>query len=300
MVNEKSKNIFLFFLSTIIIFLLSGCATKTASRHTYYSSDGPPSHHVNADAIPDAKPKVEPLSKYGNKSYTVFGKRYHVLPSAHGYSKRGIASWYGKKFHGRPTSSREPYSLYAMTAASRDLPLPTYVRVTNLQNGRQVVVKVNDRGPFSSTDPNRIMDLSYAAAKKLGYAEKGTAWVHVTALDPRTGRDWVKGHDYAMHRNKPNSPASRQTSIANNTATHTRENHFYLQIGAFSDREKAEKMQQKIASMTQAKVFVKNGYSAGMPVYKVQIGPFVDNAQKEYLQRLLENKGLGHAMMVAA
>lgn len=299
MVNKKSKNVFLFFLSAMITLLLSGCTTKATHRHTF-SSDGPPSHHVNADAIPDAKPRVEPLSRYGNKSYTVFGKRYHVLPSANGYSKRGIASWYGKKFHGRPTSSREPYSLYAMTAASRDLPLPTYVRVTNLQNGRQVIVKVNDRGPFSSTDPNRIMDLSYAAAKKLGYTEKGTAWVQVTALDPRTGRDWVKGHDYAMHRNKPNSPAARQTSLANNMVSHAGENHFYLQIGAFSDRAKAEQMQQKIANMTQAKVFVKDGYSAGMPVYRVQIGPFVNNGQKEYLQRLLENEGLGRAMMVAA
>ena len=127
--------------------------------------DGPPSKNIDVTQIPNAVPKAEPKSQYGNpSSYTVNGKTYYVLKNAQGYDKKGIASWYGTKFHGQLTSTREPYNMYAMTAASTELPLPTYVRVTNLENGRQVIVKVNDRGPF---DKDRIIDLSYVAAKKL-------------------------------------------------------------------------------------------------------------------------------------
>jgi rare lipoprotein A len=132
--------------------------------------------------VPDAVPKVEPKSRFGNpKSYVVFGKRYHTLTSSEGYDARGIASWYGPKFNHRRTSSGEKYDMYAMTAAHKTLPLPTYVRVTNLDNGRTAVVKVNDRGPFYA---NRLIDLSYAAARKLGIVAAGTAPVDVRAIDP--------------------------------------------------------------------------------------------------------------------
>ena len=128
-------------------------------------------------------PKVESKSKYGNpKSYVVFGKRYYVKDSAKGYVEQGIASWYGTKFHGRRTSSGETYDMYAMTAAHKTLPLPTYARVTNLENGRSVMVKVNDRGPFHQ---NRIIDLSYSAATRLGIVKTGTGRVEVEAIDPR-------------------------------------------------------------------------------------------------------------------
>ena len=140
--------------------LLTACSSVTVRK------DSAPTGNFDASRVPDAKPRKLPKSRYGNpKSYVVFGKRYHVLNSAEGYNKRGIASWYGTKFHGQLTSSREPYNMYAMTAASPNLPIPTFVRVTNLENGRTIIVKVNDRGPFAS---NRIIDLSYAAAKKLG------------------------------------------------------------------------------------------------------------------------------------
>lgn len=159
--------------------LLSGCMS-------HHKKDGPPPFHVDASKIPNAVPKPEPLSRIGNKpTYTVRGTTYHVLPSRKNYTAIGIASWYGTLFHNHRTSNGERYNMLAMTAAHRTLPLPTYVRVTNLENGQRIIVKVNDRGPFK---PNRIIDLSFAAAKKLGIAGRGTALVEVKALDPSAHR----------------------------------------------------------------------------------------------------------------
>lgn len=147
--------------------------------------DGPPRSRVNMASIPNAVPQIEPRSKHGNSSsYVVKGRRYRVLASSIGYRQKGIASWYGAKFHGRPTSSGEVFNMYAMTAAHRSLPLPTYAKVTHLASGRSVVVKINDRGPFHD---DRIIDLSYAAATKLGIIGVGTAWVEVRAIDLRAG-----------------------------------------------------------------------------------------------------------------
>lgn len=163
------------FLGVSLGVLLAGCGYLS-------KQDGPPLFcRPDPDDLADAVPRIEPKSRYGNpSSYKVFGKRYHVLPSSAGYVKRGLASWYGRKFHGRRTSSGETYDMCAMTAAHRSLPLPTYVRVINLDNGRGITVRVNDRGPFH---PNRIIDLSYAAAVKLGMAEQGTARVEVRVID---------------------------------------------------------------------------------------------------------------------
>ncbi|GAA5000578.1 septal ring lytic transglycosylase RlpA family protein [Pseudoluteimonas lycopersici] len=147
-----------------------------------YKPDEPdtvPADIPDVDAIPDATPQNEARSRYGNRSYSVLGKRYQVLESAEGYDEVGIASFYGNKFHGRRTSNLEVYDMYAMTAAHKTLPLPSYARVTNLDNGRSIVVRVNDRGPFHA---GRIIDLSYAAAVKLGYRDKGTARVEVKGL----------------------------------------------------------------------------------------------------------------------
>jgi rare lipoprotein A len=157
-----------------LIAFLSGCSSTGGSVRSHGPS--------NWADIPDAVPKVEPKSEFGNpKSYVVFGKQYHTLKSSAGYEARGVASWYGPKFNHRRTSSGEKYNMYAMTAAHKTLPLPTYVRVTNLDNGRTAVVKVNDRGPFYA---NRLIDLSYAAARKLGIVAMGTAPVDVRAIDP--------------------------------------------------------------------------------------------------------------------
>lgn len=147
-----------------------------------FRRDRPPTDppDVDLDDIPDAVPRDEPRSRSGNPAeYEVFGRTYRTLPSAEGYEEEGIASWYGEEFHGRSTSSGEPYDMYAMTAAHRSLPLPSYVEVTNLDNGRTVVVRVNDRGPFHG---NRLIDVSYAAAHRLGLIGPGTARVRIRAL----------------------------------------------------------------------------------------------------------------------
>lgn len=166
-----------------VLLLLTAVGLGACSTTPPHRADGPPSAAVDFSAVPDAVPRVEPRSRYGNPpAYTVFGQTYHVMDSSQGHVERGIASWYGRKFHGRKTSSGEPYDMLAMTAAHKTLPLPTYVRVTRLDNGRSVVVKVNDRGPFHA---NRIIDLSYAAAVKLGMQHSGTAPVEIRAIDPR-------------------------------------------------------------------------------------------------------------------
>lgn len=172
--DAKHSGGLLVVLLGIGLLLLSGCSTTD----TKTAVSGEP----ELPDIPDAVPEVEPKSKYGNpKSYVVFGRRYYTKASSRGHVERGLASWYGKQFHGRRTSSGERYDMYAMTAAHKTLPLPTYARVTNITNGRSAVVKINDRGPFHGT---RIIDLSYSAARKLGVVAKGTAMVEVRAIDP--------------------------------------------------------------------------------------------------------------------
>lgn len=165
----------------LLALLLTGCASNKFSP----GDDGfPAASVVPADvaSIPDAVPAPEPRARYGNpKEYEVAGERYFVLASAAGYKERGRASWYGTKFHGKKTSSGEPYDMFAMTAAHKTLPLPTFVRVTNLDNGKSVVVRVNDRGPFHQ---GRIVDLSYAAAVKLDVLQHGSIPVEVEAIDP--------------------------------------------------------------------------------------------------------------------
>ncbi len=161
---------------------------------------------VDPATVPDAVPKVEPFSKTGNpESYEQFGKRYWVLPSPYGFVQRGKASWYGKKFHGRRTSSGETYDMYAMSAAHKTLPIPTYARVTNLDNGRSVVVRINDRGPFVD---DRIVDLSFSAASRLGMIGPGTANVELRVLDPH------ERPDVRVASNAPKSPESPSTRKA--------------------------------------------------------------------------------------
>lgn len=164
--------------------------------------DSIPDDVPDVDAIPEPEVKHEPLSRYGNRDYAVLGKRYSVRDSVHGYVEEGRASYYGTKFHGRRTSNQEVYDMYAFTAAHKTLPLPSFVRVTNLDNGKSVVVRVNDRGPFHA---GRVIDLSYAAAAKLGFVQQGTARVEVRALTPDDdGRELAARGDGAA---KPASAA---------------------------------------------------------------------------------------------
>lgn len=255
----------------LLITQLNACSTLRSTH------DGAPSRNVDFNKIPNAVPKVEPLSKYGNpRSYVVRGKRIYVLHNTKHYNKVGFASWYGTKFHGKLTSTREPYDLYAMTAASRDLPIPCYVQVTNLTNGRTVIVRVNDRGPFVGS---RIIDLSYVAAEKLGYANHGTALVRVTAIDPHL---WAQ-RDNIMPTTVVNAPPS--------------DNNYFLQVGAFAKLDNAELYKQRITALTSLPVSVKTGYHHQTPIYRVQIGP-VAASQSVQLQAKLENEGLGKVIHV--
>ena len=173
----------------LVAVLLAGCGTVAtrapeagARPGGYYKDDGPgPNPPANIDAIADAEPRVEPLHRFANNPYTAFGRQYVPFTELRAHRERGRASWYGRRYHGQRTSGGEPYDMYAMTAAHPLLPIPSYARVTNLANGRSVVVRINDRGPFIS---GRIIDLSYAAAWKLGYVASGSAPVEVEAITP--------------------------------------------------------------------------------------------------------------------
>jgi len=240
-------------LSFSIVAILVSCGTVI-------ERDGAPAEPVDVLSVPDAVPRIEQRSKYGNPdSYVVFGKRYHVMKDGNGYRENGIASWYGKKFHGRRTSSGETYDMYAMTAAHRTLPLPTYVEVINLENGRNVIVRVNDRGPFHD---NRIIDLSYTAAVKLGIVANGTGLVEVRAIDPR---DFPAG-----------KPRARPVSTGGGPGG------FYIQVGAFSRLVNAEQLQEKLGVLGDQLVRISQIVAGDRVLYRVRIGPLldVDNADR--------------------
>jgi len=173
-----------FLLAALMLTALAGCALEPKHIGDSRGDDGPGVPlPADLDRIADARPRSEPLNTGANSPYTALGRKYVPFQSLTPYRQRGIATWYGRKFHGKPTSSGERYDMYAMTAAHTILPIPSYARVTNLSNGRSIVVRVNDRGPFHA---ERIIDLSYAAAYKLGFVNAGSARVEVEAILPRS------------------------------------------------------------------------------------------------------------------
>jgi len=237
--------------------IAAGCAVSP--DRAGQSSRGPLSvPPADPHDIADAVPRAEPLSKRGNMPvYEVFGKRYYTLSSAAGYQERGIASWYGPTFHGKLTSSGEVYDMHAMTAAHKTLPLPSYVQVTNLSNGRSAIVRVNDRGPFHD---GRIIDLSYAAATKLGIVGPGTAQVEVRAITPAA------------------NPAATPVRQVNTQA----DRRLYLQVGAFGSRLNAEQMRARLADIP-APVSISEDHAAHGPLFRVRVGPL---ARLDDLQQL--------------
>ncbi len=208
-------------------------------------------------------PKLEPLSRYGNPpTYKVYGRSYAVLRTARGYKERGLASWYGTKFHRQRTSSGEKYDMYALTAAHKTLPIPTYVRVKNIENGRVAVIRVNDRGPFHS---GRIIDLSYGAAVKLGIYPKGTARVEVEAIMPNSSS-----------RTRQQRPQPRQPS-------HPQQRQYFIQAATYKTQRSAEQLRAKLAHVSSSRVFV-------VPVkhyWLVRIGPFINKQSAQHVQKLL-------------
>src|SRR6056297_2496992 len=247
----------------LVLAVMAGCASPGGG-------DGAPARPPDVSDIPDAVPQAEPRSRRGNPPvYEVMGRRYYVMNDARGYRERGVASWYGTKFHGRLTSSGEPYDMYAMTAAHKTLPLPSYVRVTHRGNGRSVVVRVNDRGPFIG---DRVIDLSYAAAVRLGMHNEGTAPVDVEIITPRQAlapRDGMQVPGGA-------APAPEAS---------------WLQVGAFSSEENAARLQARLVENGIDGVVLSPQQRARQRVYRVRIGPLT--AIDEIERTLEQVRGLG-------
>jgi rare lipoprotein A len=258
-----------------VIFLIPYALYLTGCQHTQLPINSPAEQQTTQQAAPqkslksyadgappgpkptlfqEVTPIDEPLSHYGNPgSYRVKGKLYDVLTSSEGYHKKGTASWYGTRFHKERTSSGEVYDMYALTAAHKTLPLPTYVRVKNLENGRETIVKINDRGPFHQ---DRLIDLSYAAAAKLGLLPKGTARVEIEAL------------------------------------TSAPKAEYYLQVGVFQSSDKANAMRDKLTALkleTDIKIKERDA------LYVIHIGPFSDKQHAELSQKLLKKQGVSES-----
>jgi len=244
----------------------------------------------------DAVPRIEPRSRYGNPPfYDVFGKRYYVLASSTGYVERGVASWYGPGFHKIRTSTGEPYDMYGMTAAHKTLPLPAYVRVTNLQNGRSIVVRVNDRGPFVG---NRIIDLSYTAAAKLDMLRNGTAMVEVRVLDAESAPDspsLVTAAAAAITGTTTAQAAPAAPPTTTGWAPLPPAGALFVQAGAFTDPANAERLAAKLRGQAFGNVFVREDDVAGRHFYRVRIGPVPDVPQFDRIVAALERVGVSDA-----
>ena len=273
----------------LLLFLLLEAACSTIPRNSggYYEHDGP-GHRPLAEvmSVPNAVPKPLPLSPIGNQPYTVFNKTYYPLKNAAGYHARGIASWYGRQFRGKFTSDGERYNMYAMTAAHRTLPLPSYARVTNLTNGRSVIVRINDRGPFLD---NRLIDLSYAAAAKLGMLRTGTALVEVDGIAP-----WDKP--------KPTQTMTTEAGAGTGTpgamtATPARP-ELYLQVGAFADRRHAEDLRRQLERADFRQVCVQPSYARPTALFRVRIGPLPSVSDCDRLAQRIAAYGIHGAYAV--
>ena len=264
--------------------------------------DHAPTGDIKVDHLPDLVPKWEPKSRGGNKSpYEVWGKKYWVMDSAKGYTAEGTASWYGKKFHGHKTSNGEIYDMYAFSAAHKSLPLPTYLKVTNLDNGRSVIVRANDRGPFHG---DRLIDLSYAAAARLDYHKKGLARVRIEAITPSQGEVYQPASVPTPVAVTPvvSAPAPVvSTPVAapepvQNVVTSTAFSH--LQVGAFSAEASAERLKTRLFEAFDADIKVMvNHQSDGL--YKVLVGPYIEGADLTLWQSKLEQAGFGRPVRVA-
>ncbi|WP_282452839.1 septal ring lytic transglycosylase RlpA family protein [Pseudomarimonas salicorniae] len=284
------------------ILLLAGCASgprkaplperesararpQTGELYAPHIPDGGPALPPDLRGIAEPIPVPEPRSRYGNRSpYKVLGKTYQVMEDARGYRERGIASWYGNKFHGRPTSSFEPYDMYKYTAAHKTLPLPSFARVTNLENGRSVVVRVNDRGPFHA---GRIIDLSYVAAVKLGIHLRGTAEVEVESIDAGDTPTLVAG-----------DPGERRHRSGFGAPVAAGGGRLYLQVASFSDKANARRLKDRLEDADVGRVHLEKAEIGRRDVWRVRIGPLRSAADVDPVRRTLFRLGLGEPQQV--
>jgi len=288
------KNILLILVSLLVISCSKNIARKdsystkpktNAGRYAIDQDRAPNSSDFSLSSVQTWDIQVEPLSKYGNHSpYIVFGKTYYLADTDKNFEQTGMASWYGKKFHGHKTSNMETFDMYKLTAAHRTLPLPSYVEVTNLENNKKVIVRVNDRGPFKS---KRIIDLSWAAARALAYDKKGLTKVHIKLIHP----------------NESNTIQSVQTNpVENNQLPEYKTQQSidglkYLQIGAFSKKNKALTIAEEISKVVLLPVHVSNTLAAN-PLYRVRIGPLSESENVIEIIQQVHRKGFSNTKMV--
>ena len=257
--------------------LVAGCASTgdgrvSDSRYTM-DQDAGPDRHFDVSTVVEPEPRYEPPTSAGNKSpYQVWGETYRVLDSAQGYEATGTASWYGRKFHGHKTSNGETYDMYELTAAHRSLPLPTFLRVTNLENDRSTIVRVNDRGPFHG---DRLIDLSYAAARVLGFQGQGTASVHIEAVATSPGgRDSV-------------ADAERKSES------------LFVQVGAFGNLSAATQLRDQLFLVAGSRVHLVEAAIQQGTVHRVWVGPFEDRREAEQEKSVIERNNLGQPIIIS-
>ncbi len=285
MTRSDIRNIAL--LPVLAVFLTACVSTPPADNAGRYDMvyDSPELEPINLDSIPDVVPTAVRRTTAGNKSpYNVLGKTYWVMDSEVGYKEVGMASWYGRKFHGHLTSNGEIYDMFKYSAAHKNLPIPSFARVTNLDNGESVIVRVNDRGPFHE---DRIIDLSYAAASRLGYADRGTARVRVESLTP-----WLEAPPILAEEN----PLIDQESIAaERQRIEANEGQEFLQIGAFSNLDSAENLRDSVAALTNLPAFIRSDITAGAGqlLHRVRLGPLSESMLLDDVMQQIIDAGLG-------
>ncbi|MGM0449241.1 MAG: septal ring lytic transglycosylase RlpA family protein [Pseudomonadota bacterium] len=277
-------------LSVLLVLVLAGCAgtgqqRQSDSRYTL-SQDTGPDREFDVASIEEPEPKYEKPSKGGNKSpYEVWGETYKVMDSAEDYEARGVASWYGRKFHGHLTSNGETYDMYELSAAHRSLPLPSYLRVTNLENERSTIVRVNDRGPFHG---DRLIDLSYAAARVLGFDGDGTARVHIEAVaasPEEAGSDAGDTGEDESPEEEPALPSGKK------------EDRLFVQVGAFGNLTAATQLKAQLLMVTAGDVHLIEGQEDEQ-VHRVWVGPFQKRDAAEQARRAIEQNDLGQPIII--
>ena len=282
------------FFIFILISILTGCASVPSFKNEsvttpskkgggYYLDDGPGDHPPeNIDAIPDATPRVEPFNARANQPYIALDNKYTPMTSFYPYKERGIASWYGKRYHGKKTSIGEYYDMYSMTGAHTILPIPCYVRVTNTENGKSVIVRINDRGPFKK---DRLIDLSFAAAYKLRLSDKGSGPVEVELIDPRQFNALKKTPDVITEKIKEKEVIPTQVKSEENSTNEP----LYIQAGAFKNEKNADLLLKQLIDMRLENTPpFKKQFSEDL--FHVVIGPFNSKDEANNIADLIKSK----------
>jgi rare lipoprotein A len=284
----------IYFLAFMMLSILTGCASVPSFKNEgvtspskkgggYYLDDGPGDHPPeNIDAIPDAIPKVEPFNARANQPYIALDNKYIPMTSFYPYKEKGVASWYGKRYHGKKTSIGEYYDMYSMTGAHTTLPIPCYVRVTNTENGKSVIVRINDRGPFKK---DRIIDLSFAAAYKLRLSDKGSGPVEVELIDPRQFNALKKTPDVVTEKIKEKDVVPAKEKIDEILANEP----LYIQAGAFKNEKNADFLLKQLSDMKLENTPpFKKQFSEDL--FHVVIGPFNNKDEANKIADLIKSK----------